>query len=200
MAHRREYDVHVQRSITVLREPEELYRAWLQPENLVRFVLGARTVDVLDDRRSKWTVAIPGVGLESWTSEITANQEFQLISWRTIDQTRIAHEGTVRFTPTPHELGTEVRLEIKSHIPGGTAGSAAARLLGRSPEDYVIRTLHNFKQLMETGEVATNQGPIGQRRITTGVAPKVAAAGMSAALFLTTLYLRGRRTRGRHGR
>jgi uncharacterized membrane protein len=200
MAHQREYDVHVKRSITILKEPEELYRAWLQPENLVRFVVGAKAVDVLDDRRSKWTVEIPGLGLESWISEITEGQEFQLISWRTVDETRVAHEGTVCFTPAPNELGTEVSLEIKSRVPGGTAASAAARLLGRSPEDYVVRTLHNFKQLMETGEVATNQGPLGHRRITTGVAPKVAAAGMSAALVLTTLYLRGRRTRGRHGR
>jgi hypothetical protein len=97
-------------------------------------------------------------------------------------------------------LGTEVRLELKSHIPGGVAATTAGKLTGRSPQDFVARTLYNFKQLMETGEVATSQGPVGHRRLMTGVTPKVAAAGMSVALFLTTLYLRGRYARGKRWR
>ncbi len=200
MAHQHDYDVHVQRSITIDKEPEQLYRAWLRPENLVRFVVGAKTVDMLDQKRSQWTVEIPGLGLETWTAEITDDRENQLISWRTVDNTRIAHEGTVRFTPAFNELGTEVTLEIKSRLPGGAPAHTAAKLAGRSPADYVARILHNFKELVETGEVATNQGPTGHRRLTIGVAPKAAAAGMSAALFLTTLYLRGRRARGKKWR
>lgn len=200
MAHQRDYDVHVQRSITIDREPEELYRAWRRPESLARFAAGTKAVSVIDNDRARWTVEIPGVGLESWTSEITEDQEGQLLSWRSIDNTRMEHEGTVRFNPAPNELGTEVRLEINSRVPGGAAANVAARLAGRSPEDYVARTLHSFKQLMETGEVATNLGPIGHRRLTTGLAPKVAAAGMSAALFLTTIYLRGRYARGKSRR
>jgi len=200
MAHQHDYDVHVRRSITIDKEPEQLYRAWLRPENLVRFVAGARTVDMLDAQRSQWTVDIPGVGLETWTSEITEHRENQFLSWRTVDNQRIRHEGTVRFTPASNGLGTEVTLELQSRMPGGPPGHMAARLTGRTPEDYVVRTLRNFKELMETGEVATNQGPTGHRRLTTGVAPKAAAAGMSVALFLTTLYLRGRRARGRRWR
>jgi uncharacterized membrane protein len=197
MTQQRDYNVHVRRSITIDKGPEELYRAWRQPENLVRFVAVAKSVDRIDDKRSRWIAEIPGLGVESWTSEIVEDQENRLLSWRTTDNPRIHQEGTVRFVPAPNDLGTEVRLEIKSHIPGGPAASTAAKLVGRSPQDYVSRTLHNFKQLMETGEVATSQGPIGHRRIMTGVAPKVAAAGMSAALFLTTLYLRGRYARGK---
>jgi uncharacterized membrane protein len=200
MAHQHDYDVHVRRSITIDKEPEQLYRAWLRPENLVRFVVGAKTVDMLDRKRSQWTVEIPGLGLETWTAEITDERENQLLSWRTVDDTRIAHEGTVRFRPAFNDLGTEVTLEIKSRLPGGAPAHTAAKLAGRAPADYVARILYNFKELMETGEVATNQGPMGHRRLTTGVAPKAAAAGMSAALFLTTLYLRGRHARGKRGR
>ena len=200
MAHQHDYDVHVRRNITVDKEPEQLYRAWLRPENLVRFVPGAKTVDLLDPQRSRWTVEIPGLGLETWTAQITDDRENQLISWRTIDNTRIAHEGTVRFTPAFNELGTEVTLELQSRLPGGAPAHTAAKLAGRAPEDYVARILHNFKALMETEEVATNQGPVGHRRLTTGVAPKAAAAGMGAALFLTTLFLRGRYARGKKWR
>lgn len=200
MAQQRDYNLHVQRSITIDKKPEELYQAWRRPENLVRFIPIARAVDELDERRSRWTVEIPGLGPETWTSEMVDDQEGRLLSWRTTDNPRIHTEGTVRFLPAPNKLGTEVRLEIRSHVPGGPAALAAAKLAGRSPADYVARTLHSFKQLMETGEVATNQGPIGHRRLTTGLAPKVAAAGMSAALFLTTIYLRGRYARGRSRR
>jgi len=195
MAHRNDDDVQAARTITILKEPAELYRAWQQPENLVRFVAGARSVDVLDDTHWLWTMEIPGLGIESWTSEITDNHENERLAWRSVDNPAFAHEGAVHFRAASHHLGTEVRLEIKSRVPGGTAAHAAARLLRRSPEDYIVRTLRNFKQLVETGEVATNQGPAGHRRIMTGVAPKVAAAGTGAAVLLTTLYVRSRRAR-----
>ena len=152
MTQQHDYDVHVRRSITIDKAPEDLYRAWRQPENLVRFVAGVQAVDMVDDKRSKWTVEIPGVGLESWTSQITEDRENQLISWRTIDNPRIEHEGTVHFTPAPNELGTEVKLEIRTHVPGGAAASAAARLLGRSPKDYVARTLHNSNSSWRPGK------------------------------------------------
>ncbi len=195
MAQQHNYDTNVRRSITVLKSPAELYQAWRQPENLIRFVAGTKSVDVLDDTHLKWVAEIPGLGPETWTMEITADHEDELISWRTTDNPRIDQEGSVRFLPAPHGLGTEVRLQVTSHVPGGPTTQAAAKLLGRSPEDYLARTLQDFKQLVETGEVATNQGPIGQPRITTGLAPKVAAAGGTVALFLTTLYLRARRAK-----
>ncbi len=195
MAQQHDHDTDVRRSITILKSPEELYRAWRQPENLVRFVTGTKSVDVLDDGHLKWVAEIPGLGPETWTMEITGDQENELISWRTTDNPRIDQEGTVRFLPAPRDLGTEVRLRVTTRAPGGPTAQAAAKLLGRAPEDYLVRTLRNFKQLVETGEVATNQGPTGQRRITTGLAPKVAAAGGTVALFLTTLYLRARRAK-----
>ncbi len=195
MAQQRDFDADVQRSITIQKSPEELYQAWQQPENLVRFVVGAKSVTPLEGKRSKWVLDVPGLGPETWTMEVTEDRENELLSWRTTDNPRIDQEGTVRFLPAPRDWGTEIRLQVKSHFPGGVASQAAARVLGRSPEDYLVRTLRNFKQLVETGEVATSQGPIGQRRMTTGLAPKVAAAGASVGLFLTTLYLRARRTR-----
>ena len=195
MAQQQNHGTDVRRSITILKSPAELYQAWRQPENLVRFVAGAKSVDVLDDTHLKWVAEIPGLGPEAWTMEIINDQEDALISWRTTDNPRIDQEGTVQFLPAPRDLGTEVRLQVTTRVPGGPTAHAAAKLLGRSPEDYLVRTLHSFKQLVETGELATNQGPMGQRRITTGLAPKVAAAGGTVALFLTTLYLRARRAK-----
>jgi uncharacterized membrane protein len=198
MTEKRDYDTHVHRSITILRPPEELFREWRAVETLVGFMEGAQQVDALDDKRSAWEVEMPGMGLQSWTAEITDERESEFISWRTVGPTRFEHEGTVSFKPAANGQGTEVTLEIRSRVPGGPAAATAAKALGQSPEDYVIKTLRNFKQLMETGEVATNAGPSGRRRMTTGVLPKV-AAGMGAGMLLTTLYLRSRVARRSKG-
>ncbi|HQG32712.1 MAG TPA: SRPBCC family protein [Deltaproteobacteria bacterium] len=165
MADRRGYNVCSRRSITIHRDPGELYSAWHDPGRLICFLSGAKGVDILDNRRSIWNVDVPGIGPECWEAEITDDKTDGAISWQTIGDTGFEHEGSVRFDPAPNDLGTEVKMEIRSRFPGGPFGNAIAKLIGRSPEDYISKTLHNFKQLMETGEVATGKGPSGREGI-----------------------------------
>ncbi len=102
MAQQRDYDTDVRRSITILKSPEELYQAWRQPENLVRFVPGTKSIEVLDNTHLKWTAEIPGLGPETWTTEIINDQANEFISWRTIDNPRIDQEGSVAFNKGLH--------------------------------------------------------------------------------------------------
>lgn len=125
-------------------------------------------------------------------SEIIEDRKDRAVAWHTVGDTDFNHEAKVTFVPAPGDHGTEVTLEMKSHMCGGSIANSLAKLLGRSPEDYVSRTLRNFKELMETGEVATNEGPAGEARVLTGVGPKVAMAGMALAAFFTFLYMRRR--------
>jgi len=162
MADRHGYNVCSRRSITIHKSPGELYSTWHDPKRLICFLSGAQEVDILDDRRSIWDVDVPGIGLRSWEAEIVDDREDRAIAWQTIGDTGFEHEGSVRFNPAPNNLGTEVKMEIRSRFPGGPFGNAIARLIGRSPDDYISKTLHKFKQLMETGEVATNAGPSGR--------------------------------------
>lgn len=194
MNDRGEYDVRVRRTITIARTPQDLYRVWRSPRRLAGFMAGAENVRELDGRRSRWTVNLPGLGRESWEAQITDDRQNEAIGWKTIGQTKFDHSGLVTFRPAPHDLGTEVTLDIRSHLPGGAVANAVSKLSGRSPEDYVSHTLHNFKQLMETGEIASNRGPSGRVRIMTGVAPKIAMAGSVLAVLAGLLYFR--RTRG----
>jgi uncharacterized membrane protein len=55
-----------------------------------------------------------------------------------------------------------VRLVMRYSPPGGTAGKGLAKLLQREPRIQARRDLRRFKQLMETGEVATNASPSGR--------------------------------------
>jgi uncharacterized membrane protein len=155
-------NVTSRRRITVHKTPSEVYRAWRTPQVLLNCIPGAEAVDVLDDHHSRWTVDTPNRGFLSWESEITGEQEDSSISWHTLESESFRHEGSVRFTPAPGGLGTEVELVVWRHIPGGRFTNAISKMMGRSPEDYLSRMLHNFKGLMETGEVATNLGPSGR--------------------------------------
>jgi uncharacterized membrane protein len=47
--------------------------------------------------------------------------------------------------------------------PGGLLGRGIAKLLQREPQVQARRDLRRFKQLMETGEVATNASPSGRK-------------------------------------
>ncbi len=138
---------------------------------------------------------VPGLGKMSWVSDIFEERENEYFAWRTVGETVFDHEGRVTFKPAPNNLGTEVTLKIDSRLSGGRITNTLAWLLRRSPEDYVVHTLRNFKQLMETGEVATNKGPSGRARIMTGIGPK-AAVGMAAAVFFTLLYVRSKGAAG----
>lgn len=53
---------------------------------------------------------------------------------------------------------------IEYNPPGGAIGAAGAKLFGEEPEQQIGDDLRRFKQLMEAGEIATNEGkPVGSR-------------------------------------
>ena len=54
---------------------------------------------------------------------------------------------------------------MRYNPPGGSLGAAFAKLFGEEPDQQINEDLRHFKQIMETGEVATVQGqPTGRGR------------------------------------
>jgi uncharacterized membrane protein len=70
----------------------------------------------------------------------------------------VENGGSVEFAPTPDGSGTEVRVAVGYHIPGGVLGKAAATVFGESPDQQVNDDLRRFKQLLETGQVMRSDG------------------------------------------
>lgn len=155
--------VRVERTVTIDRSPEELYNAWRRLEDLPQIMQGLESVEEIDSRRSRWTAKLPVVGVSTWEAEIIRDEPSHEIAWRTVGNADLAHEGAVKFQPSRTGHGSEVTLEMTVHMAGGEITQALAKLVGKSPEDYVSRNLRNFKQLMETGAVASNKGS-GRRR------------------------------------
>ena len=63
----------------------------------------------------------------------------------------------------PGGRGTWVTATLLYDPPAGIVGKVIAKLFQREPEMQVRRDLRRFKQLMETGEVATGAWTRAQR-------------------------------------
>lgn len=152
------------KSITISQPPEALYRFWRNFENLPRVMRHIASVRTIDDRRSRWVAHAPGGYRVEWESEVTDDRPDRYIAWRSLPGGDVPNSGAVRFDRAPAGRGTEISVELEYRPPAGMLGSAVARLLGHAPEQQVMEDLRRFKQLMETGEIATTEGqPSGRR-------------------------------------
>ncbi len=152
------------RSITVNRPPDELYRFWRDFENLPRAMRHIASVRMIDDRRSHWVARAPGGYRVEWDSEIVDDRPGQYIAWQSLPGGDVPNSGSVRFDRAPGGRGTEIRVELEYRPPGGTLGAVFARLLGKAPERQTMEDLRRFKQLVETGEIATTDGQTSGRK------------------------------------
>ncbi|MDT5262269.1 MAG: hypothetical protein QOC61_1273 [Acidobacteriota bacterium] len=158
----------VEKSVTINRPAEELYSFWRNFENLPRFMNHLEAVRVTGESRSHWVAKAPAGTSVEWDAEIYNEKEGELIAWRTLEGSQVASAGSVRFESAPGGRGTIVRISLKYDPPGGKLGSLVARLFGENPEQQIDEDLGRFKQLMETGEVATTKGQPSGRSASAG--------------------------------
>jgi uncharacterized membrane protein len=92
-----------------------------------------------------------------WEAEIVNDKPNELIAWRTL-QADVDHAGSVHFDRLPGERGTKIKVVMEYRPPVGQLGVAAAKLFGEEPEQILETDLRRFKQLMETGVVASAEG------------------------------------------
>lgn len=141
-------------AVTINQPAEDLYRFWRDPVNLLEVMDNIAAIEPIDDRRSLWTVKAPAGRAVTWESVITEDIPGQSITWQSAPGSQIANSGRIDFHQTPAR-GTIVRAVIAYDPPGGTLGALLAKLFQREPRQQTRRDLHRFKQLMETGEIAT---------------------------------------------
>jgi uncharacterized membrane protein len=161
-------------STTILRPRQELYQAWRDFEKHPRFIPHLLSVRNLENDKSHWVYQGPAGSVIEWDSQLTEDTPGQCIEWQTLPGSVLQHTGTVRFEDAPGDRGTVVHLALRYHVPGGRAVAVAAKLLGEEPKQHLARGLRHFKQLMETGEVATvDTQPHGHRsRLGQALAPR----------------------------
>jgi uncharacterized membrane protein len=155
-----ERGAHVTQSLIVDKPAPELYAYWRNFENLPRIMSHLESVQVLEDGRSRWVARPPGVsfGRVEWDAEITDEQPNQRIAWRSLPNSDVVHQGSVKFVPAPGDRGTVVHVVMDYLPPAGPIGQLVKKLLSKALSRDIREDLRNFKRLMEVGEIPTIEG------------------------------------------
>lgn len=146
---------------TVNRPPDEVYRYWRDLENLPRFSYHLLSVRPTAGGHSHWVARGPAGSTVSWDAEIVEDVPAERLSWRSLPGADVDNSGCVQFRPAPGGRGTEVTVELRTSVPGGRAGRAAAMVAGEHPQQQAEDDLRRFKQILETGEVVRSDGSPG---------------------------------------
>ncbi len=158
------HGIRVDKSITINKPADEVYRFWRNLENLPKFMKNLESVREIDNKHSVWVAKGPAGSTMEWKAEIINEKENELIGWRSLAGSEIANAGSVQFKSPPDGRGTVVKIELQYEPPGGVIGSTLVKLIGQHPEQQIDEDLRRMKQLLETGEVSTTEGqPSGRR-------------------------------------
>jgi uncharacterized membrane protein len=144
----------VARAVTINRPIGELFAYFRDFANLPTFMENVERIDVIDQRRSHWVVKGPAGKSYEWTSAITDEAQDSFIAWASEDGADVPNSGRVDFRDAGAR-GTVVTATILYDPPGGAIGKFIAKMFQREPAIQARRDLRRFKQLMETGEIAT---------------------------------------------
>ncbi|QHG16147.1 SRPBCC family protein [Nostoc sp. ATCC 53789] len=156
--------IKVEKTVTINKSAEELYRFWHDFENLPTFMKHLKSVKVHNEKRSHWIANAPLDNTVEWDADILEDRENEFISWASVEGADVDNSGFVRFKKAPGDRGTEVKVVLEYNPPGGALGATVAKLFGEEPEQQIGDELRRFKMLMETGEIATTEGqPSGRK-------------------------------------
>jgi uncharacterized membrane protein len=140
----------VVRSIVIQRPRAELYSFWRKLENLPAVMSHVKSVEKLDEMRSRWTVSAPAGFLVQWDAEIINERENELIAWQSLAGAQIPNAGSVWFQDWPGG-GTHVKVALEYEPPAGEIGAQLAGIFRESPEQQLEDDLLRFKKQMESG-------------------------------------------------
>jgi uncharacterized membrane protein len=146
--------VSIEKTITINRTPEEVYRFWHNFENLPRFMEHLESVRVLDDRRSHWVASVPGGLNFEWDAEMIEDIPNERISWQSLATAEVQNRGTVEFRRVPG--GTRLMFKASYEIPG-VVGGPTSQMFQYLSEKQLERELMQFKNLIESREMATGR-------------------------------------------
>lgn len=147
-------DSLVGHSVTISRLRAELYAYWRHFAKLPSFMDNVERVDMIDDTTSHWIVKAPGGKTVEWDAIITEVRPDEMISWASTEDADVPNSGRIDFRDGG-DRGTVVTAAIFYDPPAGFIGKVIAKMFQREPAIQARRDLRRFKQLMETGKIAT---------------------------------------------
>ncbi len=156
--------VHVRDEVTIDRPVADIYNFWRDFTNLPRVMPHLISVERIDGGRSHWKSRGPAGLTAEWDAVVESDVPNELIAWESVEPASVPNGGSVRFHPAPGGRGTEVCVALHYQPPAGHVGHWAAKLFGEEPGQHLREGLRHIKQVLETGEIATNEPqPHGRR-------------------------------------
>jgi uncharacterized membrane protein len=159
--------IAVERSVRVTGPAEELFAFLRDPANHRDLVKGGASLELVEGRISRWSVQGPDGRRLTWEVQVVEEREPEMIALRAVPGNGLDLQCRVELRPAPHGE-TEVRLAADISKPPGPRGvrPLAALVTGEAANGVATELLRRFKQLMETGEIATVAGqPAGARSL-----------------------------------
>ena len=144
----------VARAVTINRPIGEVFAYFRDFSNLPTFMENVERIDILTDTLSHWVVKAPAGKTVEWDAIVTEDLKDRAISWTSEPGADVANSGRVEFRDAGAR-GTVVTATIAYDPPAGVVGKLIAKMFQREPAIQARRDLRRFKQLMETGEIAT---------------------------------------------
>ncbi|MDY0884581.1 SRPBCC family protein [Dongia soli] len=152
----------VERSLTIEKSVDELYRRWRDPQNFQKIIGHFAEVESLGDGRARWSAPAP---LGEWYMRQVEDRPDELMRWEAEEASAPLQESSVRFRPAKGKQGSVVTVHMRLNPPGGVLGRAAAKIMHNViPAEIASKMLHYFKSLVLTGEVPTTDRQPSARR------------------------------------
>jgi uncharacterized membrane protein len=147
----------IRQSITVLRPLDDCYLFCTDLMNARRYIPNVYSVEQINSSRSRWTFTdqkkMAQIPID--VNIIEGGSNTNTVTWQAFVDTKLDVSGTIRFREAPRPGETEISVDITINPPIGAVGAAFMKAIGPVTRSMVEHTLHRFKQLIETGEIAT---------------------------------------------
>jgi uncharacterized membrane protein len=148
----RRHAIDLKKTIVINAPVGEVYAFWSLYENFPRFMSRVYEVRSSEERpmQSHWKVAGPAGTTVQFDAEVTGTVPNQMVAWRTLPGSAVAHAGVVRFDPEP-DARTRVHIRMTYNPPAGWLGHEVAAAFGVDPKSSMDADLARMKTLIETG-------------------------------------------------
>lgn len=151
--------IDVSRSATLYSTRATVYRVFRQFDKLPTFLQHVAEVEVTGPTTSRWTIR-EGRWTLTWDARITEEIEGRRLAWESLPGGDLEAEGAIELREAPADRGTEMTIRLRYRPPGAVAARPFRRLLEVITNHQLARELTRFRQLIETGSIAT-----GARRL-----------------------------------
>ena len=142
--------LRMDKSITIARSAEEVYRQIRELENLPSLFGHLKSVETLSGTRSRWTARMPTGADLAWDSLLSEDRPNRKLAWHTDEESSLRSEGAIVLDPLPGNR-TQVGVHLEYSLPAGKTGRIFAKLFGKHPDRLLDEELHRFKSRLESG-------------------------------------------------